>query len=196
MSKDIVKSSAQFVYVNDPNRVIRAQIQVGTPLVGLPQWNPQLEVFVPDANGSSIDSLGFDPSRLVFERFVHTTPGDEWVIKPMLGDGNQDVLPDGFNGVILRSIEPGDDGKFHVTRVDETSLCTVWLARRGNPDDSIPSVYFTEFYISDNDQVSDIFIKYTYECDAVSKHTHSVWGMLRLTPDPITMHQVMWFINS
>lgn len=197
MSKDIVKSSAQFVYVNDPNRTIRAQIQVGTPLVGKPQWNTRLEVFVPDSNGSSVGDLGFDPSRLVTD-FIG--PGDEWAIKPMLGLGNQDVVTDGFDGELkLAPLPQGDDGKFRV--VDNLNgngslVCSVWLEPRVSPDDKIANVFFSEFMISDDDKVRNVFVKYSYECDGVSQHRHAVWGLLRLTPDPITSHQVMWFVNS
>lgn len=194
--KDIVKSSAQFVYVNDPGRVLSARIQIGTPLVGLPQWNTKLEVFIQNDNGTPVEEMGFNPSRIVNEQFVHEVPGDEWYIDSKLGGGHQDLIPDGFDGLKLSLVPTDDDGKFRIkdTNNDE-HVCTVWTDERLNPDDKIAFVYFSEFMISNEDQTRNIFIRYTYECDNVSKHTHAVWGMLRLVPDPITMHQVMWFVN-
>lgn len=184
MIKDIVKSSAQFVYVSDSNRTIRAQVQVGNPLVGLPQWNPILEVFVPDENGTHVSEFGFVPSRLV------DSSG--------LGGGNQDILPDGFDGLKLSPVQQNPNGSFIVGSGNLIGdvVCTVELTPRGNPDDSIPNIIFSQFNLQNCDTVKDIFVKYSYECDDVSKHRHSVWGMLRLRPDPITMHQVMWFVNS
>lgn len=182
MSKDIVKSSAQFVYVNDPNRIIRGQFQIGTPLVGLPQWNPRLEVFVRDENGTAVEELGFDPSHLVSSA--------------ALGGGHTDVLLDSFDGLRVTAIQPSEDGRFRITQVDGPQICAVYLGERGNPDDAIPSVYFTEFFNETVYSNADVFVKYSFECDGISKHTHTIWGALRLTPDPITMYQVMWFVNS
>ena len=182
MSKDIVKSSSQFVYVGDPNRRIRAQIQIGTPLLGLPQWNPNLEVFLSDPNGTPVEEMGFDPNHLVNAS--------------ALGLGNTDVLPDGFSGLRLTPVvNPDGIGNFHVRDGGE-HVCSVLLAPRGNPDDAIPNIIFGNFFLPETNRNYDIFVKYTFECDGVSHHKHSIWGMLRLVPDPITMYQVMWFVNS
>ena len=174
--------------MSDSNRTIRAQVQVGNPLVGLPQWNPILEVFIRDEGGSPVEEMGFDRSRLVT---IYGIGG--------LGVGNQDAILDGFDGLRLRTVPSNSKGSFIIESQNtiDGNICTVELTPRGNPDDSIPQIIFSNFS-SDNPNFSsnDIFVKYSYECDDVSKHTHAVWGMLRFNPDPITMQQVMWFVNS
>lgn len=194
MSKDIVKSSAEFVYVNEPNRTIRAQVQIGMPLCGLPQWNPTLKVYVKDPNGIPVEDMGFDQSRVITEYFMHTAPNDEWYIDSKLGTGNQDVIPNGFDGT--RLIEANQTETGWIVMDGNETVCSIALGNRGNPDDSITQIMFTNFSSCNPVILKDIFIKYSYECDGVSKHIHTVWGMLRFKPDPITMQQVMWFVNS